>query len=204
MAEPLDSEQKKRLFLVVAMLAVVAYFGYDRLYKPQSEKVAALETRLEALKSRNQTARRLTEQNGRSEVERRLTLYRDQLVRVEGLIPSNEELPDLLDAISAEAQRTGVELALIQPAGATAESYYTRRTYQLAVLGHYHEIGAFLTEIASLPRIITPTSLNVTVKSDSLSAGDPTLEAKFAIETYVLPVAPVGGAAVKPDSANAK
>lgn len=204
MAEPLDSEQKKRLFLVVAMLAVVAYFGYDRLYKPQSEKVAALETRLEALKSRNQTARRLTEQNGRSEVERRLTLHRDQLARVEGLIPSNEELPDLLDAISAEAQRTGVELALIQPAGATAESYYTRRTYQLAVLGHYHEIGAFLTEIASLPRIITPTSLNVTVKSDSLSAGDPTLEAKFAIETYVLPVAPVGGVAVKPDSANAK
>jgi type IV pilus assembly protein PilO len=166
--------------------------------------VVALETRLEALKSRNQTARRLTEQNGRTEVERRLTLYRDQLVRVEGLIPSNEELPDLLDAISAEAQRTGVELSLIQPAGATAESYYTRRTYQLAVLGHYHEIGAFLTEIASLPRIITPTSLNVTVKSDSASTGDPTLEATFAIETYVLPVTPVGAAAVKPDSANAK
>jgi type IV pilus assembly protein PilO len=204
MAEPLDSEQKKRLFLVVAMLAVVAYFGYDRLYKPQSEKVAALETRLEALKSRNQTARRLTEENGRTEVERRLTLYRDQLVRVEGLIPSNEELPDLLDAISAEAQRTGVELALIQPAGATAESYYTRRTYQLAVLGHYHEIGAFLTEIASLPRIITPTSLNVTVKSDSVSTSDPTLEATFAIETYVLPVAQIGAAAVEPDRANAK
>jgi type IV pilus assembly protein PilO len=204
MAEPLDSEQKKRLLLVVVMLAAVAYFAYDRLYKPQSEKVVALETRLEALKSRNQTARRLTEQNGRTEVERRLTLYRDQLVRVEGLIPSNEELPDLLDAISAEAQRTGVELSLIQPAGATAESYYTRRTYQLAVLGHYHEIGAFLTEIASLPRIITPTSLNVTVKSDSASTGDPTLEATFAIETYVLPVTPVGAAAVKPDSANAK
>jgi type IV pilus assembly protein PilO len=204
MAEPLDSEQKKKLLLVVALLAALAYFGYGRLYTPQREKVDALETRLEALKSRNQTARRLTEQNGRSEVERRLTLYRDQLVRVEGLIPSNEELPDLLDAISAEAQRTGVELALIQPAGATAESYYTRRTYQLAVLGHYHEIGAFLTEIASLPRIITPTGLNVTVKSDSASTGDPTLEAKFAIETYVLPVAPVGGAAVKPDSAHAK
>jgi type IV pilus assembly protein PilO len=204
MAEPLDSEQKKRLFLVVALLAAVAYFGYGRLYKPQREKVDALQTRLEALKSRNQTARQLTEQNGRSDVERRLTLYRDQLVRVEGLIPSNEELPDLLDAISAEAQRTGVELALIQPAGATAETYYTRRTYQLAVLGHYHEIGAFLTEIASLPRIITPTNLNVTVKSDSVSTGDPTLEAKFAIETYVLPAAPAEGAAVKPDSAHAK
>lgn len=204
MAEPLDSEQKKRILLVVVLLAVVGYFAYDRIYRPRTEEVAALESRLEALQTQNRAARRLTEQNGRGEVERRLVVYRDQLVRVEGLIPSGEEVPDLLDAISAEAQRTGVELALIQPVGATAQGYYTRQTYELAVLGRYHEIGAFLTEIASLPRIITPTNLNVTVKADSLATDDPQLEAKFAIETYVLPVLPVESAAVKPDSANAK
>ena len=44
-------------------------------------------------------------------------LYREQLIQVEGLIPSSEELPDLLDAISVEGQRTGVELVLIQPIG---------------------------------------------------------------------------------------
>jgi type IV pilus assembly protein PilO len=201
MAEPLDSEQKKRLFMVVALLAVLAYLGYDRLYKPRSEEVTALETRLEALQTKNRTARQLMEQNGRSDVERKLALYRDQLVRVEGLIPSGEELPDLLDAISAEAQRTGVELALIQPVGATAEGFYTRRTYDLAVQGQYHQIGAFLTKIASLPRIITPTNLNVTVKSDSMSTGDPELEAKFAVETYVLPAA---GEVIQQDTVHAK
>ncbi len=203
MAEPLDSEQRKRLLLVVALLAVLAYFGYERLYKPKSEEVAALQTRLETLRARNQAARQLTEQNGRSAVERKLVLYRDQLVRVEGLIPSGEEVPDLLDAISAEAQRTGVELALIQPVGATAETYYTRRTYDLAVRGSYHQIGAFLTEIASLPRIITPTNLNLALTSDSVSTADPELEAKFAIETYVLP-APGAEGAVQPDSVHAK
>ena len=201
MVEPLDSEQKKRLFMVVALLAVLAYLGYDRLYKPRSEEVTALETRLEALQTKNRTARQLMEQNGRSDVERKLALYRDQLVRVEGLIPSGEELPDLLDAISAEAQRTGVELALIQPVGATAEGFYTRRTYDLAVQGQYHQIGAFLTKIASLPRIITPTNLNVTVKSDSMSTGDPELEAKFAVETYVLPAA---GEVIQQDTVHAK
>jgi type IV pilus assembly protein PilO len=203
MAEPLDPEQRKRLLLVVALLAVAAYFGYDRLYKPKSEEVAALETRLEALQARNQAARQLTAQNGRSAVERKLVLYRDQLIRVEGLIPSGEEVPDLLDAISAEAQRTGVELALIQPVGATAEGYYTRRTYDLAVRGSYHQIGAFLTEIASLPRIITPTNLNLALTSDSVSTADPELEAKFAIETYVLPAQGAGGAG-QPDSVHAE
>jgi type IV pilus assembly protein PilO len=204
MAEPLDPEVKKRLLMVVGLLVVLAYFGYDRLYKPRSAEVASLETRVEALQTQNRTARVLIEQNGRSAVERRLAGYRDQLVQVEGLIPSGEELPELLDAISAEAQRTGVELSLIQPVGATAEGYYTRRTYELAVLGSYHEIGAFLTEIASLPRIVTPTNLNVTVQGDSVAGADPRLEAKFAIETYVLPGASAEVEAVVPDSANAK
>lgn len=146
-----------------------------------------MESRLERLEAQNETARRLTAREGRSDVERRLGLYRQQLVRVEGLIPSSEELPDLLDAISAEAQRTGVDLALIQPVGASAEQFYTRRTYELAVRGSYHQIGAFLSEIASLRRIITPIALNVSVQGEGESQTEPRLEAKFAIETYVLP-----------------
>jgi type IV pilus assembly protein PilO len=116
-----------------------------------------------------------------------LILYREQLVQVEGLIPSAEELPDLLDAISSQAQRTGVELTLIQPLGAEAGEFYTRRTYDLAVLGSFHQIGDFLARVGSLPRIVTPTNLNLTVRNPETRSGDPQLEARFTIETYVLP-----------------
>ena len=160
-----DSSQRQKMLLAVLLVGGAAYATYTYVYVPRSAEVAELETR----------------------VERQLALYRDQLVQVEGLIPSSEELPDLLDAISAEAQRTGVELALIQPVGASAEQFYTRRTYDLAVRGAYHEIGEFLTEIASLRRIITPINLSVTVMDGTPGRGEPQLEAKFAIETYVLP-----------------
>jgi len=119
---------------------------------------------------------------------------------VEGLIPSNEELPDLLDAISAEASRAGVEISLIQPTGATEERYYTRRVYAMAVLGRYHDIGEFLTRVASLPRIVTPVDLTVGPqgpqpqqgrRGDEVAEdGPPALEARFSIETYVIPSAP--------------
>ena len=99
------------------------------------------------------------------------------------MIPSDEELPNLLDAISAEAQRTGVELTLIQPVGATEEQYYTRRVYDMAVTGGYHQIGEFLTRVASLPRIITPIDLTLRRRGEQGSQ----LEAGFRIETYVLP-----------------
>lgn len=182
----MDSDQKKKLFIAVVLVGGLLYLAYDNIYSPRAEEIVQLEQRLETLEIQNAAARSLAESQGRSDVERKLGQYRDQLRQVEGLIPSSEEVPDLLDAISAEAQRTGVELALIQPVGATAETFYTRRTYDLGVRGSYHELGAFLTEIASLPRIITPMGLSMTV-AESDGEGVPELNARFTIETYVLP-----------------
>jgi type IV pilus assembly protein PilO len=187
----LDSQAKKTILLAIVLVGGVGYLGYEYAYRPRAEEIAQLETRLSGLQDQNRTARILTEQDGEAEVERRVAAYRQQLREVEGLIPSSEELPDLLDAISSEAQRSGVELALIQPVAAVAEEFYTRRTYELAVLGSYHQIGDFLTRIGSLPRIVTPSNLRLTVRNEATRSGDPQLEAKFAIETYVLPTAQV-------------
>lgn len=183
----MDAQIKQKLMLVGLAVVVGGYFGYTKVYQPKRAEVAAMETRLESLQTQNRTAQALTDAEGRGDVERRVGAYKSQLTTVEGLIPSSEELPDLLDAISAEAQRTGVELSLIQPVGATAEPFYTRRSYDLAVLGSYHGIAAFLTEIASLPRIVTPTTLDLTVEEEAEAGREPRLQAKFAIETYVLP-----------------
>jgi len=201
MADASDS-QKKAVFLAVLMIGGLGYVGYNNVYKPQQEEIAQLEERLGRLEAQNRTARRLTAEEGRSEVERRLGFYREQLVQVEGLIPSSEELPDLLDAISTEAQRSGVELALIQPVGASAEQYYTRRTYELAVNGSYHEIASFLTEIASLRRIITPINLRVATRGNEQGVADGELQAKFAIETYVLPSEGLPTAGADPAAGN--
>ncbi|MBA2670902.1 MAG: type 4a pilus biogenesis protein PilO [Gemmatimonadetes bacterium] len=187
MAESMDPQKRKKILIGLLLFGGLMYLGYDYVYRPRAESVAALETRLETLELQNRTARALTAQNGTDEVERRVGLHREQLRRVEGLIPSSEELPDLLDAISAEARRAGVELARIQPMGATAEQFYTRRTYEIGVYGTYHQIGEFLSQVGSLPRIITPINLNLAVRGEQTTKGNPQLEARFSIETYVLP-----------------
>ena len=181
----IDPQQRQKLLLGVALLAGLAYGAYTYLLEPRSQEVAALETRLETIRLQNQGARALARDDGTGDVEQRLAVYREHLHAVEALIPSAEELPDLLDAISAEAQRTGVQLTFIQPVQATAEEYYTRRMYDIAVVGAYHPIGQFLTRVASLPRIVTPLGLTLATQAGD-RPDEPRLEARFSIETYVL------------------
>lgn len=183
---PIDPQQRPKLLLGTVVVLGLAYMFHNSLYTPRQETLAELESRLENLETQNRTARAIAKSSGTADVERKLALYRDQLHSVEALIPSSEELPDLLDAISAEAQRTGVEVTLIQPVGATEEAYYTRRVYDVAVLGSYHAVGDFLTRVASLPRIVTPLDLNLATRSNESPDQASRLEARFSIETYVI------------------
>ncbi|HEX8393294.1 MAG TPA: type 4a pilus biogenesis protein PilO [Longimicrobium sp.] len=195
---PLEPQQKKYLLYMVVAVALLGFGFYDQVYSKRSDNIAGLETQLEALKTVNGRSRSITQGN-EAAVDERLALYREQLELAEGLIPSAEEVPNLLDAISAEAQRTGVELRSIQPVGATEEEYYTRRVYDLAVTGQYHQIGEFLTRVASLPRVVTPTNLTVAPEASPSGPAAPAaaprggvpLQARFSIETYVIPSTPI-------------
>jgi type IV pilus assembly protein PilO len=194
---PLDPQLRRNLCWAGVMVALLGYLFYDYVYAPRPGRWTRSAP---AWKScRRATPRPRLTRGGGTDVEGTLASYRRQLEAVEGLIPSGEELPDLLDAISAEAQRTNVEIALIQPSGATEEAYYTRRAYDMAVVGRYHDVGDFLTRVASLPRIVTP--LNLTL-APTAAAGGPgaaanpgaadavRVEARFSIETYVIPSTP--------------
>lgn len=194
---PLDPTTRRNLIIGGVLAALALFLFYDRVYAPRREQAAVLEARLDQLQTQNAAARALTTGGG-GDAEARLQGYRAQLEAVEGLIPSTEELPDLLDAISVEAQRTGVVISLIQPVSATDEVYYTRRVYDMAVVGAYHDIGEFLARVASLPRVVTPTNLTLQPRAPTAPGAAPAdenapprLEARFSIETYVIPTTPL-------------
>jgi type IV pilus assembly protein PilO len=85
--------------------------------------------------------------------------------------------------IATRAEATDVALALMRPEEDVASDFYRRVTYEMGVVGTYHDIGEFLSEVGSLPRIITPIDLTLRRRGEQGSE----LEAGFRIETYVLP-----------------
>lgn len=184
---PADPKQRKQSLILMAIVVAGAWYA-AKLYLTDDRKmdIETLQEQLETLEARNGRSRALAAR--RDDLGHRLELYEQQLKLFEEFIPQSEEVPELLDAISREAQLTGVELSSIRPQAAETGEFYTKQTWELSVVGDYHNVGRYLARVASLPRIIKPTNLQLgpAPRSRATRNMQAPLEVSFAIETFVL------------------
>jgi len=185
---PSDAGGQRKL--LIGLVPVLGLFAYHQLaHGKKVQQADQLEDRLEALTIANNAAKVLAAQGG-PELERRLAIYEQHMRQLEELIPKREEVAELLHSITERALTSGVELTNMKPEANDPGPYYTRRITVLGVRGSYHNIAAFLTEIGSLPRIVTPIDLKL-ARAAGLQQTDrrgaPLVDANFRIVTYVIP-----------------
>ncbi len=108
-----------------------------------------------------------------------LDAYRDQLAEMERSfgamlkqLPSRAEVANLLNDISQTRIASSLEEELFQPQTEVAKEFYAELPNQIIVTGDYHEMGAFVSGVASLPRIVTIE--DVEIKPLLGKAGEPT------------------------------
>lgn len=184
---PADPRGRRNVLILIALLIVLGWWiGKTQILDRRQAQVAVLTRELEGLEAQNRRSRVLAAR--RDDLRSRMELLERQLRIFEEFIPQSEEVPELLDAISREATLTNVELSRIAPRAAEAAQYYTRQTWELAVLGDYHNIGRYLARIASLPRIIKPTNVQMRPAPQSRATRDmdAPLNVTLRIETFVL------------------
>ena len=190
----IPDDPKQRNSLIVGILALaVFYFFWAYVYSPTKVEADELAARFETLDNQNNIAR-IQATRGGADLEERLARYERHVRALEQLIPTSEEVASLISDIAAEARRSNVELSDIIPGGEEAVGFYTRESYELVVVGDYHDIGRFLATIASMERIITPVDLEVEAfqgqaQALSIDAEYP-LQARLRILTYIVPAAP--------------
>ena len=68
-------------------------------------------------------------------------------------LPSKTEMPDLIVDISQTALATGLTSELFQPGPETPKEFYAEKPIALRMVGTYHQFGAFVSGVASLPRV---------------------------------------------------
>lgn len=187
---PDDPKQRNALLLGLITVALF-YVFWAYWYTPKQTDIEANAAQLERLDQNNRLAQVIVARGG-AELEQRLAEYEQHVNRLERLIPQDEEVAALLNQISAAARQTGVSDPGMQPEPDEVGAFYTKESYEISVIGEYHDIGRFLTRVASLPRIITPVDLEITPFTGDASLLDPDLEmplqARLRIQTYILPL----------------
>lgn len=201
------NDSNKAPVLTILLAALVGYMAYtgdgisllgvDGIQTRQAH-VEALQDTLNAVQAQTDSAKRELAKGTAEDLRKELESHRASLALLRQMVPERNEVPNLLDAISTRAKIRGVNLAQVVPLPETAgPTPFNTYTYNMSVLGHYDEIGEFLADIASLPRIIVPQGVTM-IPAAAASAkvlGDTSgalLEAKFQIRTFVKSAEPEG------------
>lgn len=178
-------QQKKLLIALVPLLLAFAYYQF--VHTKKVVEIDTLQEQLSTMETMNAAAKIIAERGG-PELEQRLALLEQNVERLEELIPRREEVPDLLFSLGQRAQAVGVELTRMAPGPEEVGPYYTKTVYEISVKGRYHDVGRFLAEVGSLPRIITPTQIQVrNTTGETHDDGSPLLAVGFQIVTYIVP-----------------
>jgi Tfp pilus assembly protein PilO len=166
----------------------------------KKEKITVMTDSITHLEAQTDSVKRDLARGTIEDLKQRIESHRGNLQILRQLVPERNEVPNLLDDISTRAKIRGLNLAEFVPQPVTpGPTPFDTYTHKVSVIGRYDQIGEFLSDIASLRRIVVPYDLTIGVapQAQANALGDKNktmLEAKFQIRTYVKgQAAPEGG-----------
>lgn len=81
-------------------------------------------------------------------------------------LPSDTEVPGLLEDISAKGQQNGMSIENIDLLDEVTEEFYVELPIAITATGSYHNLGAFVSGMAGLPRIVTLHDFDIVMVGD--------------------------------------
>lgn len=198
----IPTNPRDRKLVVIGLLSAGLAVVYQQMYwAAENQRINAIEVRLDTLDSLNKVARLEYAKGSATKMQQEGDAYARELSGLRRLVPTENEVPALLESISTAARRAGLELVDIQPDGVMIGDSFDTYKYKLGVTGPYHQVAAFLTNIGSLSRIVSPININIapaTRTGDQRpKRGEQFLDARFGVQTYVAHVAPMAAPAEK-------
>src|SRR3954469_12056508 len=191
MAFGLPTDQRSQIMALLVLVALAGgYFFWTKVHVPQSAQIHSANAESDSLERIVAAAKIDLASGSTADLQRRVEGYQGSLELMRRLVPDKNEVPTLIDDISTKAKVRGVTLGKIQPLSPDAGQPFDTYRYRLEVYGHYDQIGEYLADIASLPRIVVPQDVTLSSASPAAmklladTAGS-LLLAEFSIRTFV-------------------
>ena len=207
---PQDRRGQIFLFLTIAAAAVI-WFSYGgtpiggvKGFKALGDSARVLQARVDSLDQQVADAKTAMATGALPQLERALANYQSTLDLMRQLVPVSTEIADLLDDIASRARIRGAEVVNFVPAypPESGSPFDTQRA-RFTVTGTYDQVGEFLSDVASLSRIIVPSDVRLQRVAaqgnvDTTRFKPNTLQLTFSIRTYVKGTADTTGTPAPP------
>nr|WP_241263184.1 type 4a pilus biogenesis protein PilO [Parahaliea mediterranea] len=114
-----------------------------------------------------------------------LDAYRKQMVEMEesfgalvSQLPSDTEVPGLLEDITNKGLQNGLAINQIDLQNEVAREFYVELPISIVARGSYHDLGAFVSGMAGLPRIVTLHDFTISAPSTNTNELSMSITAK--------------------------
>ena len=158
------------LLLLLAVILVVAYFFDWQGQLEELETGRAQEAKLKAeyVDKKKQAVNLDLLENQKREIETSFGALLKQL-------PNKSQMEALLVDINQAGLGRGLQFDLFRPAPSEiTRDFYAERPIAVKVVGNYHDMGAFASDVGQLPRIVTLNDVTITAGKDNQLTMDAT------------------------------
>lgn len=154
-----------RLVLCLLLLAAIVAVGYSLHWRDLHEQLQAGQA--EELRLKTQYTEKIR-QAINLEALRKQKEQVDQIVgQLEKQLPSKAEMDALLSDINQAGVGRGAQLQLFKPGQVVVRDYYAELPINVRVSGSFNDLGAFASDLANLPRIVTLNNLVISLPDRS-------------------------------------
>ncbi|WP_439106248.1 type 4a pilus biogenesis protein PilO [Congregibacter sp.] len=167
-----------KVLLCLILLGLVLAGGYYYHIKDLQLQLATVQSREATLKQ---------EYEKKAFQVANLDAYRRQMLEMEesfgaliSQLPSDTEVPGLLEDITNKGLLNGLTISSIDLQPEVSREFYVELPIAIVASGSYHDLGAFVSGMAGLPRIVTLHDFTITVNGDNSAA----LNMRITAKTY--------------------
>ena len=178
--------QKAKVVFCALLALFIVIMAWFLLISGKRDELASLES------TETQLRTEFEKEQGRAvnlePLKQQLTQMEQVLQQMLRQLPSKTEMPDLIIDISQTALSSGLSNELFQPGAEQPKEFYAEKPIALRMVGSYHQFGAFVSGVASLPRVVILTMHDINLKpkdpKTGITARSGALELSGTVKTY--------------------
>lgn len=153
-----------RAIVAGALFVLLVVAGYYYHIANLADRLTSLENK--ELELRREFERKSFEAQNLDAYKVQLQEMRDSFGALVSQLPSDTEVPGLLEDISAKGQLNGLSIESIDLLDEVLQEFYVELPIAIEASGSYHDLGAFISGMAGLPRIVTLHDFDIAMSND--------------------------------------